>query len=138
MSLNSALLQERFDDILQSIERLEPLRQMSREAFLADQDARDLASYRLLVAIEAALQICFHVSAQRLRRAPESYADCFSVLGEAGLIPLPLSEKLQRMARFRNLLIHAYWNIDYGQVYDLLQGPTDDLRQFVRAIALLL
>ncbi len=35
-------------------------------------------------------------------------------------------------------LIHAYWDVDYGQVYDLLQGPTDDLRQFVQAIARLL
>lgn len=38
------------------------LAQLSREAFLADQDALDVACYRLLVAIEAALALCYHVS----------------------------------------------------------------------------
>lgn len=43
---------------------------MPREAFLADQDALDVACYRLLIAIEAALALCFHVSAKRRLGAP--------------------------------------------------------------------
>lgn len=35
---------------------------LTREAFFADQDALDVACYRLLVAIEAALALCYHVS----------------------------------------------------------------------------
>ena len=61
MALNTHLVQGRFDDIRESLERLDELAALPRETFLADQDTLDIASYRLLVAIEAAIQLCFHV-----------------------------------------------------------------------------
>lgn len=138
MVLNRDLIQERFEDIRRSLERLERIKATPRDQFLADQDLLDLASYRLLVAIEAALQICFHVSAQRLHRAPEEYAECFAILAEAGILEAELSKSLQQMARFRNMLVHAYWQVDYGRIYDILQRNLGDLRRFVRAIGELL
>ncbi len=41
MGLNAALIQARFDDIRESLERLESIRQRPREAFLADQETMD-------------------------------------------------------------------------------------------------
>jgi uncharacterized protein YutE (UPF0331/DUF86 family) len=97
-----------------------------------------VASYRLLTAIEAALQLCFHVSAHFVLRAPDTYAECFAILGEAGILSQELSRSLQQMARFRNILVHVYWDMDYERVYTLLQGGLGDLRAFVRAIGDLL
>ena len=134
MTLNVDLIQARFEDIRQSVERVERMQELSRAAFLADQDTLDVACHRLLVAIEAALQMCVDISAQRLQRVPEAYAQCFAQLGEAGILSPDLSARLQRMARFRNMLVHVYWDIDYDQVYDLLQSHLDDLTQFARAV----
>ncbi|SFM80261.1 type VII toxin-antitoxin system HepT family RNase toxin [Thermodesulforhabdus norvegica] len=125
-------------DIRRSLERLERIRALPKDAFLADQDALDLACYRLLIAIEAAIHICFHICAQRLHRVPEEYAECFAILGEAGIVPPELNRNLQRMVRFRNMLVHLYWEIDYDRMYEILQGHPDDLRKFVRAIGELL
>lgn len=138
MGLNQDLIQDRFEDIRRSLDRLEQLKSAPRDVFLADQDTLDLASYRLLIAIEAALQICFHVSAQRLHRVPEEYAGCFAMLAEAGILETELSRNLQQMARFRNVLVHMYWEIDYNRVYDILREHLDDLRRFVQAIGELL
>lgn len=138
MTLNEDLIQARVEDIQQSLERLKQVQEWPRAQFLADQDTLDITCYRLLVAIEASLQICFHVSAQRLQRVPEAYADCFALLGEAGIISQDLSQNLQQMARFRNMLVHVYWDIDYELVYNILQNDLDDLRAFVRAIGTLL
>ena len=138
MGLNRDLIQRRFHDIVRSLERLERIKGLPKEAFLADQDALDLACYRLLVAIEAAIQICFHITAQRLHRVPEEYAECFAILGEAGIIPEELSRNLQKMARFRNVLVHLYWTVDYERLYHILHENLDDLRKFVRAIGELL
>jgi hypothetical protein len=44
---------------------------------------------------------------------------------------------VMRMARFRNMLVHVYWEIDYNRVYDIL-SDLDDLRAFRRAIGALL
>lgn len=138
MGLNRDLILDRFQDIRISLERLERIRRVSRDAFLADQDLLDLASYRLLIAIEAALQICFHVSAQRLHRVPEEYAECFAILGETGILTAELSQNLRLMARFRNMLVHVYWKVDYDRVYEVLQEHLDDLRGFVQAVGELL
>jgi len=138
MTLNLDLIRDRFHDIEQSVQRLEHIQALPLDTFLADQDALDVACYRLLVAIEAALQICFHVSAQQLRRVPDEYAECFAILGEADILPPDLSHNLQQMARFRNLLVHLYWQIDYRRVYQIIQERLGDLRAFVRAIGQLL
>ena len=137
MTLNTDLIRTRCLEIEESVSRLERLQALSRDVFLADQDSLDLACYRLLVAIEAALALCYHVSAKRLHRVPEEYAQCFANLRDAGIIPADLTERLQQMARCRNLLVHMYWRIDYGQVYDILHGNLQDLRTFAAAIALL-
>ena len=109
-----------------------------REAFLTDQDALDIACYLLLVANESALAMCYYVSAKRLHRVPEEYAECFCLLSNDGLIPSSLGERLQQMARFRNLLVHVYWKIDYGQVYDIIRGNLGDLRSFASAMVRLI
>ncbi len=90
------------------------------------------------MAIEAALALCYHISAKRLNRVPDEYAECFGLLGNAGVIPISLGERLQQMARFRNLLVHMYWKLDYGQVYDIVRGNLNDLRVFAAGIARLL
>jgi uncharacterized protein YutE (UPF0331/DUF86 family) len=135
MSVNPDIVRARCAEIDQALARLEELRSLSREELLGNQDFLDVACYRLLVAIEAALSLCFHVSAKRLKKIPEEYAGCFTNLQEAGLVSEELADRLRQMARFRNLLIHVYWKIDYGQMYELLQTRLDDLRAFRTAMA---
>jgi uncharacterized protein YutE (UPF0331/DUF86 family) len=55
-------------------------------------------------------------------------------LAEEGLISFELSQNLQKMARFRNLLIHVYWAVDYETVYEILHTGLDDLRLFMKAV----
>jgi uncharacterized protein YutE (UPF0331/DUF86 family) len=138
MNLNEELVRTRCQEIEESLERLERIRGKPKEEFLRDQDLKDIACYRLLVAIEAALSLCYHVSAKHLKKVPEEYAECFAILGNAEIIPADLSEKLQRMARFRNLLVHMYWRVDYSTLYELIQNNLIDLRHFSKAIVALL
>ena len=135
MTLNPDLVRTRCGDIEDAAQRLEAIRRMPRADFLTDRDAQDIAVRRVLVAIEAALSLCYHVSARQLRRVPDDFAGCFAGLGEAGLVPPPLAERLQSMARFRNLLVHMYWKVDYGRVFDLLADGLEDLRAFSSAMA---
>jgi uncharacterized protein YutE (UPF0331/DUF86 family) len=138
MSLNPDLVRARCAEIEESVSRLERFKDLTRDQFLSNQDTLDLACYRLLIAIEAALALCYHVTAKQLRKVPEGYAECFGVLQEAGIIDQTLTTRLQRMARFRNLLVHMYWKVDYGQVYEVVQQNLNDLRAFAARIIRLL
>ncbi len=135
MSFNTDLIRARCAEIEESVTRLEEFRTLSIEAFLSNRDVLDVASYRLLIAIEASLALCYHVSAKRLRKVPEEYAACFGLLNEAGLISEGLTKRLQQMARFRNLLVHVYWKIDYSRLYTVIREDLGDLRAFASAMA---
>ncbi len=79
MTLNADLIRSRCREIEESLVRLEQLQPLTKDQFVSNQDTLDIACYRLLIAIEAALALCFHVSAKRLKQTPEEYAGCFSL-----------------------------------------------------------
>ena len=85
MTLNPDLVRARCGEINVALTRLEQFKQLTREDFLSNQDQLDIACYRLLVAIEASLALCFHVSAKQLHQVPEEYAGCFSKLESSPL-----------------------------------------------------
>ena len=134
-SLNIEKLYSKFREISDSIGRLRAFGDTALEAFLNDQDKQDIASFRLIVATEAAIDICLHVAATVIRKVPEEYAGCFMLLSEHGLIDKSLAIRLAQMARFRNLLVHQYWEIDYARMYQIITGSDlDDLNEFTAQI----
>ena len=133
--IDSDLVRSRCREITDSVARIRQIKALSLELFLEDQDQQDIACYRLQIAIEAALSLCYHVTAKELRKVPEEYAQCFVLLEKAGIITPELSGNLQKMARFRNLLVHMYLKIDYTSVYTIIENNTDDLEEFCRQIA---
>lgn len=138
MTLNPDVVRARCAEIEESVQRLEALAATSLADFLADRDAQDIASYRLLVAIEAALALCYHVSSRRLRTTPADYAGCFALLGEAGILAPDLTARLRSMAKFRNLLVHVYWEVDHRRVHAAMREDLGDLRAFAAAVVGLL
>ena len=138
MTLNPDVVRTRCAEIEDSVQRLEALALLPLADFLADRDAQDIASYRLLVAIEASLAHCYHVSSRRLRTTPADYAGCFGLLGDAGILGPDLTERLKSMAKFRNLLVHVYWKVDYRRVHAAMQENPGDLRAFSATIVALL
>ncbi len=138
MKINRELIQTRCQEIADSLERLEKIKSVTKDEFLKDRDLQDIASYRLLVAIEAALNLCYHVSAKKFKKVPQEYAECFSILAEGGIIPKNLSVRLKKMARFRNMLVHMYWKIDLEIIFDIIKDNLADLQLFSKAIITLL
>jgi len=62
--------------------------------------------------IELCVDICNHIIADKKLRTPTSYADSFRVLWESRLLPEPLLEAMDKMARFRNFVVHHYDKVD--------------------------
>lgn len=62
----------------------------------------------------------------------------FWVAPAGGILTADLTERLQQMARFRNLLVQVYWKVDDEQVYDMICKHLDELRAFKAVIAQLI
>jgi uncharacterized protein YutE (UPF0331/DUF86 family) len=106
----------------------------STDAFVMDRRSVNSAKYLLIVATESALDICNHLAARRGGRSPEDYADCIAILGEIGAIPADLRERLIKMARFRNLIVHLYWKVDDREVHRVIREDLTDLEQYLAAV----
>lgn len=109
-----------------------------RSALLADADRLGNAKYHFVVAIECAIDIANHIIASEGLRMPRSNADSFDVLGEAGMLPDESVPSLRAMARFRNRLVHLYWDVDDALVVAYLSDGLSDLRDFATEIGRLM
>ena len=85
-----------------------------------------------MVALEAAIDAAEHLIASEGLRASTSFADTFAVLGESGHLDGTLSEAMQDAARFRNLLVHGYADVDDERVVGILKTRLGDLERFRR------
>lgn len=120
--------------IQDSRRKLDSLSSLSESDFLADFRNTESAKYLLMIAIEAAIDICNHLAARLGVRAPQDYADCFNVLCDLKLVTTEQAQQLQKMARFRNLLVHMYWQVDNRQVYRILQDNLTDFDEYTSSI----
>lgn len=119
-------------ELLTSVERLRELSSLSREAFLRDPFKLGAAKYFLVVSIEAAIDMCNHVISQNRMRAPSDYADSFMVLGEAGALERDFVNRLTTMVKFRNRLVHIYWEVDEEQIWEIITKDIGDIEEFHR------
>ncbi len=103
--------------------------------FVANAEKLDSAKYNLIVAIEGAMDICNSIVARAGGRAPKDHADCFEILRELGLLEAGFVERLKRMARFRNLLVHLYWKVDDKKIHQILKQDIQDIKEYLRVIA---
>jgi uncharacterized protein YutE (UPF0331/DUF86 family) len=114
--------------------KLKGLAQISINELLADGQKIDLIKYNLIIAIQSAIDVCYHIVAKSENRAPEDYADCFLQLAQLGIIEDRFAQNLKEMARFRNLLVHMYGKVDDKRVCQILKDNLTDLDRFEEQI----
>lgn len=128
-------LDRMLSNLRQYVAVLGDLAAIPREAFLDNPDKIGNAKYHFVIAIECCIDIANHIIASETYRVPGDNADSFVVLAEEGIVKGVLREPLRAMARFRNRLVHLYWDVDDGTVHDYLQDSLADMDGFARAVA---
>lgn len=86
----------------------------------------------LHVAVEACLDIGNHLIADLGLREPEDNKDIMAVLTESGYLPEDKLPAYQKMARFRNVIVHDYARIDPDILHGILVRNLAGLKQFAR------
>lgn len=115
-------------------QKLERYAERPGEEYLADEEAVLASKYLLVTVIEDALSLANHVIASEGYRSPGDYADAFRVLAEREIIGSDLGRRLEAMARFRNLLVHVYAEVDDGRVHQILRSDLPDIAAFSDSI----
>ena len=122
-------------ELRKGVTRLRGLAELSRDAFLKDPDKIGSAKYHFIVAIESSIDMCNHLIARNGYRVPEDYSDTFKVMGEVGALDATFAEELVKMAKFRDRLVHLYWQVDDQQLYRIIQERLGDFKEFLDSIS---
>ncbi|MDI6731633.1 MAG: DUF86 domain-containing protein [Candidatus Margulisbacteria bacterium] len=115
--------------------QLNELKKLSKDALIKQFTNVNSAKYLFQVAIECCLDIGNHIISSEGFRPPYDYKDIFKVLNENKLIPDTFLETATSMAKFRNRLVHLYWEVDADKVFYFLQN---NLRYFDEYIVYIL
>jgi uncharacterized protein YutE (UPF0331/DUF86 family) len=118
--------------------RLSEMRKLKREVFMQDPVFQGAAERFLQLAIECCLNIGNRIlSLQQFQKPlnpPQTYADIFLCLKEIGVIDQDLSDRLIMMAKFRNRLVHLYWEISPEKIFEIIQNNLEDFKLFEQKI----
>ena len=85
--------------------------------------------------LEALLDISRHVLAKGFARGPSEYAEVARQLGEVRVVSPAQGERLVRMARYRNRLVHVYDEVTAPELYDRLVRRRGDIEETLGAVA---
>lgn len=132
--LDRQVLAERAAAIERHLERVAARLPADAEDFGPSTDASDAVVLHLWQAvqltIDLALAACLHLKLG----TPENYGDAFTRLAESGHLDDALARRLVRAAGFRNLVAHAYEQMDMARVYRAAEEGPADLRAFLGVV----
>lgn len=110
----------------------------AREEILADPWVVRGIKYALQTAIEAMIDIAYHVAAKQFNMAPTDSRHALGILAEKGLYSQDELRVYGSMISFRNRVVHGYQEVDADRVYALATRELSDFESFVHHISLLL
>jgi uncharacterized protein YutE (UPF0331/DUF86 family) len=114
--------------------QLEPYRAVDAAGYRQDWKTQRIVERTLHLAIDTCMDVADHVVADRRLRVPETGAESFEILAEAGLLQPELGKALASMVGFRNILVHDYTRLDPEIVIRVLRFDLSDLERFRTAV----
>jgi uncharacterized protein YutE (UPF0331/DUF86 family) len=114
---------------------LDTLAQNPKEKIINDITLRGAVERYLQLAIESCLNVGGRILAIQVNDpeigAPENYADIFVKLGKLNVYSDEDALNLVNMARFRNKLVHGYWEIDPKMIFEILHNSLKDIKWYM-------
>jgi uncharacterized protein YutE (UPF0331/DUF86 family) len=104
------------EELRRRIEKWKEDEKVSFEIFRKDLDKQNSICYNMLIAIQTAIDLGNLIIEKKNLRVASTYAEIFEILEEGRIIDRKLAKQLSSLARFRNVLAHLYWKIDYKRV----------------------
>lgn len=105
------------------------------DAVREDPDRLNSVKYLFVLAAEVAIDAGQHVIASEGLAVPATFAGVFEELQQGGWLSDELAASMSAMARFRNLLVHGYADVDDDRVMEILHTRLGDLAEFRRQIS---
>jgi len=134
MHLEREVIEGKFDIIDRNLRFLEEIKTLTPDQFVESYRDAQAAKYSLLEIMEACIDIANYIISVKGYRRAEEYSEMFRVLKEEGIMGKELATRLEDMARFGNLLVHRYGEVDNRRVLEIIKYNLRDIEEFEKEI----
>ncbi|MDD5435712.1 MAG: DUF86 domain-containing protein [Nitrospira sp.] len=104
------------------------------DSYKDDWKTQRIVERTLQIMIETCADIANHIISDRGMRPPTGYTDTFRVLLENNIIDSEMFRTLEKMAKFRNVVVHQYERVDAEIVIVILKCHLQDFDNFKNVI----
>jgi uncharacterized protein YutE (UPF0331/DUF86 family) len=132
--VDSALVLRKISELEIYQKQMKEFSDIALEAYKANWKTQRIVERTLQMMIETCVDIANHIVSDRGMRSPTSYADTFKVLFENNVIDSELLIIMGKMAKFRNVVVHQYEEVDSEIVIIILKKHLGDLDRFKDAV----
>lgn len=127
-------LRDLIEDIASCRRELETLTTYPRKKFIVDRHRYAETEHYFRRVLEGILTAATHILS-RLPQETKNYAAVIKSLGDAGIVSPQFAQRNLGLAGYRNRLVHMYWEVSPGELYDTIREHLDDLDEFAEAFA---
>jgi uncharacterized protein YutE (UPF0331/DUF86 family) len=133
--VDQALVERILADINSNVRSLREASDISWDVYENDVRSRRFVERSLHIMIEAVIDVAQHIVSDERLREPSSYKDTFAVLAENRIVSTDNLKTYEKMAAFRNLIVHYYERIDDEVIFGIFKRDLEDFETFVSEIA---
>lgn len=101
----------------------------------ADEDRLDALSMSVLVVVQEAIDLAFHIASDEGWGVPSTYRAGFELLASRGLVTADLASRLVAAARLRNRIAHGYASVDVELLWRELPDGITAFEELAVAVA---
>lgn len=128
------IIRTKEDRLVRCIGRIQSKTALSYEELLEDYDAQDVITLNLERAVQQACDIAAMLLANTAEPPADSMRAAFESLRRAGILSESNACQMMKAVGFRNTAVHAYQQIDWEIVYNIIHHNLTDFRQFIKEI----
>jgi uncharacterized protein YutE (UPF0331/DUF86 family) len=132
--VDKTLILRKLSEIDQYLFQVREYAGISIERYESEWKTQRIVERTLQMIIETCMDIAAHIISDQAFRTPKSYSDTFRVLHENGALPASLFAKMEKMAKFRNVVVHHYDRVDAEIVVGILKKDLNDFLDYRTAI----
>ncbi len=130
-----ALVLRRLARLLNALANAQRRRPSDVATLRADALLCDALALSVLVAVQEAVDIAFHMATDEGWGVPASYAESFELLARHGVLEAAVAKALTGAAGLRNRIAHAYATLDVDRFWAELPSGLEALDRFAQAVA---
>ncbi len=132
--VDKALVLRKLSELEEYLDQIREYADITVADYSKDWKTQRIVERTLQMMIETCVDIAGHIISDKEYRVPKSYADTFRVLHEENILEKELFDTMEKMAKFRNIVVHHYDKVDAEIVVGILRRNLNDFLRYKETI----